>query len=227
MSDLVSIARVAELVLAHFAGASPSGPKLIAITGSVAVGKSTFANALCEELVRVTGQTGDVVATDGFLRSEEELSADGLLERKGFPESYDAARFDAFLAEIARGAPSLQVPVYSHRTRAADDQRTLALPQWLLIEGVYVLQPIRAAGLAACSIYVDAQQQDVRAWYFARRRTLRPEGADHTALDVLAQHAWDATNVPNYELHIAPQRAGCRIVVEKDREHALIRCTSH
>ena len=219
-----SMVGVAELVAAHFDGWRGAGPKLIAITGSVAVGKSTFANALCAELMRVSGQRGEVVATDGFLRSEPELSQVGLLERKGFPESYDAARFSAFLAEVARGAARLHVPVYSHRTRAADEERELTLPDWLLIEGVYAAQPIREAGLHAYAIFVAAAPDDVRTWYFARRRVLRDAGADHVALDVLAQRAWDVTNVPNFEQHISPQRALADLVVEKAADHALVRC---
>jgi type I pantothenate kinase len=225
MSDLgASIGGVAELVLAHFAGVRCAGPKLIAITGSVAVGKSTFANALCAELVRTTGQRGEVVATDGFLRSEPELSQVGLLERKGFPESYDAARFSAFLAEVARGAARLLVPMYSHLTRSADVPREVVLPDWLLIEGVYAVQPIWEAGLPAYSIFVAAAADDVRAWYFARRRVLRGVAADHDALDVLAQRAWDFTNVPNFEQHIGPQRKWVDLVVEKAADHALVRC---
>jgi type I pantothenate kinase len=117
----------------------------------------------------------------------------------------------------------LQVPVYSHRTRAAEEARTLALPDWLLIEGVYVVQAIRAAGMDAFTIFLHAQPEDVRAWYFARRRTLRAAGADHDALDVLALRAWEDTNVPNLERHIAPQRAHADLVVEKAADHALVR----
>jgi len=216
------ITRVAALVEARTAAQSGPSPKLVVITGSVAVGKSTFAAALGAELARRSGLSVEVVATDGFLRSEEVLSSEGLLERKGFPESYDAARFAAFLGEVEQGAARLTVPVYSHRTRSADTQRELALPGWLLIEGVYAVQPIRAAGLDACVIYLDAEQADVRAWYFARRRTLRDPGADHTALDVLALRAWEDTNVPNYTAHISLQRAVADLVVVKGADHQLI-----
>ena len=216
-----SIARVAELVQACTASASGPGPKLVAITGSVAVGKSTFAGELAAELARRSGQSVEVVATDGFLRSEQELSRAGLLERKGFPESYDAARFAAFLRDVAQAAPRLHVPVYSHRTRSADELRDIPVPRWLLLEGVYVVQPIRAARLSACMIFVEADPPHVRKWYFARRRALRDPGADHAALDALAERAWDGTNVPNYAQHIALQRADADIVVRKAADHSL------
>ena len=218
----MSIARVAELVRVRAAAQASPGSRLVGITGSVAVGKSTFADALATALVRQSGKRVEVVATDGFLRSEAELARQGLLERKGFPESYDAARFASFLREVVSGAPVLRVPVYSHRTRAADALRDFEAPDYLLLEGVYALQPIRQAGLPACTIFLDAEQRDVRAWYFARRRTLRDAGADHAALDVLAERAWQDTNVPNYTQHILRERACADIVVVKAADHRLV-----
>jgi len=83
------------------------------------------------------------------------------------------------------------------------------------------LKVLRAAGLVACSIFIDAEQADVRAWYFARRRVLRAPGADHVALDVLAERAWLDTNVPNYTQHILLERARADIVVLKAADHSL------
>lgn len=216
----MSMARVAALVRARTA--HQGTPRLVAITGSVAVGKSTFAHALAAELAEQGGERVEVVATDGFLRSEQELAGVGLLERKGFPESYDVARFAAFLREAASGAPMLRVPVYSHRTRAADEQRDFALPGYLLLEGVYVAQPIREAGLSAYIIFLDAEQGAVRDWYFVRRRALRDAAADHVALDALAQRAWDQINVPNYAEHIVHERVSADLVVIKGADHALL-----
>lgn len=220
-SNSEAVAEVSRRVRARLSRVC-TRPKLVAITGSVAVGKSTFARALAAALTADAGESVEVVATDGFLRSEEELASVGLLERKGFPESYDGPQLAAFLREVARGAPLLRVPVYSHRTRAADEQRDFAAPGYLLLEGVYVVQPIREAGLPVCTIFVDAEQSDVRDWYFARRRTLRAAGADHAALDVLAERAWLDTNVPNYTQHIALQRAAADIVVHKAADHTLL-----
>jgi type I pantothenate kinase len=219
-SDSEAVAEVSRRVRARLSRVG-TRPKLVAITGSVAAGKSTFAQALAAALT-ATGESVEVVATDGFLRSEQELASVGLLERKGFPESYDAERFAAFLREVANGTPVLRVPVYSHRTRAVESLRDFAAPGYLLVEGVYVVQPIREAGLPACTIFVDADQSDVRAWYFARRRTLRAAGADHVALDVLAERAWLDTNVPNYTQHIALQREAADIVVCKAADHRLL-----
>jgi hypothetical protein len=73
-----------------------------------------------------------------------------------------------------------------------------------------------------CTIFVDASQRDVREWYFTRRRSLRAAGADHAALDVLAEQAWQGTNVPNYTQHIVLQRAAADLVVFKAADHTLL-----
>jgi type I pantothenate kinase len=69
-------------------------PFLIGLAGSVAVGKSTTSRILQALLARWPDHPRvELVATDGFLLPNAELEERHLLERKGFPESYDGARW--------------------------------------------------------------------------------------------------------------------------------------
>src|SRR3984885_14295987 len=88
-------------------------PFVLAVAGSVAVGKSTFSRVL-RALLAQAGRTVELVATDGFLWPTAILEERNLMRRKGFPESYDLERMLLFLAELKAGKAGLQVPVYSH-----------------------------------------------------------------------------------------------------------------
>jgi type I pantothenate kinase len=68
---------------------------VVGITGSVAVGKTTLARQIAEALP--TDLQVEIVSTDGFLKPNAVLEAQGLSMRKGFPESYDV---DAMLAAL-------------------------------------------------------------------------------------------------------------------------------
>src|ERR1700756_751898 len=65
-------------------------PYVIGVAGSVAVGKSTTARVLQALLARWTNDPKvDLITTDGFLYPNAVLDREGLMEKKGFPESYD------------------------------------------------------------------------------------------------------------------------------------------
>ena len=79
-------------------------PYVIAVAGSVAVGKSTTSRLLQTLLTAGPGSPRvDLVTTDGFLLPNGELEARGLLGRKGFPESYDRRALLRFLADVKSG----------------------------------------------------------------------------------------------------------------------------
>ena len=87
----VSATQNLHKVSATFLGTlSPKVPYVIGVAGSVAVGKSTFARILQALLARWPDHPKvDLITTDGFLHPNHVLEERGIMNRKGFPESYD------------------------------------------------------------------------------------------------------------------------------------------
>jgi type I pantothenate kinase len=173
-------------------------PFVIGIAGSVAVGKSTFARILRALLSRWPAHPRvDLVTTDGFLFPNAVLEARGLLERKGFPESYDLRRLVQFMADVKAAGGPVEAPVYSHEAYDIVPGRTQTIdrPDILLVEGLNVLEtgdagrraPARGASRALetgrprvfvsdffdFSIYLDADGSDIERWYIERFLALR------------------------------------------------------
>ncbi len=173
----------------------PHVPFVIGVAGSVAVGKSTASRVLRTLLARAPERRRvDLVTTDGFLHPNAELEARGLLQRKGFPESYDTQRLVGFLADLKAGRPELEIPVYSHVVYDIVDGEVQVVdqPDIVIVEGLNVLQvpPTSPAGPSHdgpapdrhpsvfvsdffdFSIYVDAEEAHVEEWYLQRFLTL-------------------------------------------------------
>jgi type I pantothenate kinase len=221
-------------------------PFVIGIAGSVAVGKSTTARLLKELLSRWPQHPRvELVTTDGFLLPNAELEARGLLQRKGFPESYDRKALLRFVIDMKSGAEEVKAPIYSHlRYDVTDDYVVLERPDIVLFEGLNVLQPARArtdgrSGLAISdffdfSVYVDAAATDIRRWYVERFLRLRetafrePESyfrryADltHDEAVARAESLWDTINGPNLSENIKPTRGRASLVLRKDADHSV------
>src|SRR5215475_12239431 len=156
---------------------------VIAIAGSVAVGKSTFARVLKALMARWPDHpVVDLVTTDGFLYPLRTLEERQLLSRKGFPESYDTKRMVKFLADVKAGEAETRAPVYSHQAYdiVPDQWQIVRRPDVLIFEGLNVLQPGLAGGAGGrpasvilsdffdFSIYLDADTADIEAWYLER-----------------------------------------------------------
>ena len=224
-------------------------PYVIGIAGSVAVGKSTTARVLRELLARWPETPHvELITTDGFLRPNAELVRRGLMERKGFPESYDRRALLRFLSAVKAGRAEVRAPVYSHLTYdiVPGEHVVVRRPDVLIVEGLNVLQPARATAVGGSSlavsdffdfsIYVDARTSDVRQWYVDRflslRRTAfsRPESyfhryatmGDAEAVD-RAESIWDSINAPNLEQNILPTRGRATLVLRKGGDHAVER----
>lgn len=198
-----------------------SRPFLVAITGSVAVGKSTLARTLAASLAGAWRV--DIVGTDGFLFPNVQLEARGLMQRKGFPESYDQAALDRFVASLKSGAAPLRVPLYSHATYdVVDEVQVVDRPDVVILEG---LQSIRDG--VDFSIYLDAPDEEIEAWFLARLFALRADpqsflhGYSEEALLPMAKEVWRTINLANLREHIAPYRERADVVVVKGAEHAV------
>lgn len=231
-----------------FLGSAPSKvPYIIGIAGSVAVGKSTFARILRTLLARWGDHPKvELMTTDGFLYPNAVLESRGLLGRKGFPESFDQRRLLEFLSAIKAGQPHVSAPVYDHamydivRGASADVES----PDILIVEGLNVLQvgPSRGPAVAQpfvsdffdFSIYLDADERDIRGWYVERFLQLRktafldPDAyfhryasLDDAAAEQIADTIWTAINLPNLHLNILPSRTRADLILRKGPNHAI------
>ena len=221
-------------------------PFVIGIAGSVAVGKSTTARLMQELLARSElHRRVELITTDGFLLPNEELEKRGIMDRKGFPESYDRKALLSFMIDVKSGRDVLQAPVYSHLTyNVTGEYVTIEQPDIVIIEGLNVLAPARKRGdgrpgLAISdffdfSIYVDASSQDIRDWYISRFLRLRetafrnPASYFHrysslTTAEATAKAAslWDTINGPNLRDNIQSTRGRASLVLRKGSQHSV------
>jgi type I pantothenate kinase len=218
-------------------------PFVIGIAGSVAVGKSTTARLLHKLLGQWDGTPHvELVTTDGFLLPNAELARRGLMERKGFPESYDGRALLRFVSQVKSGAPEVSAAAYSHLYYDINpDERTVVRqPDVLIVEGLNVLQPAASGKRLAVSdlfdftIYVDARTSDIATWYEERFVSLQrgafsnPESYFHryAALTEVearakAREIWSRINEPNLLENILPTRARASLVLRKGADHSV------
>ena len=236
-----------RLATSEFLGERPTRvPFVVGVAGSVAVGKSTTARIL-KELMSRWPQTPrvELVTTDGFLYPNAELERRGLLQRKGFPESYDRRALMTFIADVKSGMPSVEAPMYSHLTYdVLPGTIRVRRPDVLIVEGLNVLQPptVRPDGTSTgaisdyfdFSVYVDAPVTKIRKWYVQRFLRLRetafadPKSYFHryAALSdeqavATAERIWEQINEPNLIENVLPTRDRATLVLSKGADHAV------
>lgn len=231
----------------HFMGVEQGKvPFIIGIAGSVAVGKSTVARVLQSLLARSPEHPSvDLISTDGFLLTTAELEQRNLMQRKGFPESFDRNGLLQFLADVKSGKLGLRAPVYSHLHYdiVPDEFVQVDQPDILIVEGLNVLQT-RGAKLGEpnvfvsdyfdFSLYIDAEADVIRQWYIQRFLSLRhtvfnqpgayfshyaslnEDDAKNTAGGI-----WDAINQVNLTENILPTKNRARLILHKSANHTI------
>ncbi|WP_416798617.1 type I pantothenate kinase [Ciceribacter azotifigens] len=222
-------------------------PFVIGIAGSVAVGKSTTARILKELLARwPSSPKVDLITTDGFLYPNAVLIRENLLNRKGFPESYDIGALLRFLSAIKAGLPNVKAPCYSHLTYDVlpNEYKVVDRPDILIFEGINVLQSrdLPADGKIVpmvsdffdFSIYIDADETLIHRWYVHRFMNLRQTAfrdpnsyfhryatiSEQEALDI-AEDLWTNINLRNLRENILPTRPRADLILQKGENHLV------
>ncbi|RYE40372.1 MAG: type I pantothenate kinase [Hyphomicrobiales bacterium] len=225
----------------------PKMPFIIGVAGSPAVGKSTTARVLQALLARWSPKPKvDLVTTDGFLYPTAVLEREGLMQKKGFPESYDLPALLAFLTDIKAGRRPVRAPIYSHITYdiVPNEWVHIDRPDILIVEGLNVLQTGRlprdgkaipyVSDFFDFSVYIDADEPVLREWYvqrflalkdtafrdpvsyFNRYARLTDEEATQVALSI-----WKSINLVNLQDNIQPTRPRADLILKKGMAHHI------
>jgi len=217
-------------------------PFIIGIAGSVAVGKSTTARLLQRILARTFKRRNvQLITTDGFLYPNKVLEEQGIMDRKGFPESYDMEKLINFLNEVKSGKDEIKAPVYSHSVYDVieGEYELIQQPDILIVEGINTLQlpanqQIYVSDFFDFSIFVDADPALIEKWYLERFGAL----LDTAFLDpnnyyyqyaigkredafAMARNVWKTVNLPNLEEYILPTRGRADIILHKTENHLI------
>lgn len=222
-------------------------PYIIGVAGSVSVGKSTTARIMKALLSRWPNTPKvELVTSDGFLHPNAWLEANGLMERKGFPESYDGAKILRFLADVKAGKRDVRAPVYSHLIYDVlpGEQVSVDRPDILIFEGLNVLLPSRSmregkegpvvSDYFDFSVYLHAEEELLEKWYVERFMRLRQTAfrdprsyfrkyADYTDAQAVetALSIWRRINLVNLRENVAPTRARASLVLTKGASHRI------
>ena len=220
-------------------------PFIIGIAGSVAVGKSTSARVLKALLARWADHPKvDLVTTDGFLLPNAVLESRGIMNRKGFPESFDISRLLNFLNDVKSGKENVAAPVYSHfhYDIVPGQEVVVNQPDILIVEGLNLFQPARlpkdgtaipyVSDFLDFSIYIDADEMVIQRWYISRFMKLRQTafrdpaayfhryaGLDHGQALGRALEIWQTINLKNLHENILPTRQRAGLIITKSEDH--------
>ena len=215
-------------------------PIIIGVTGSVAVGKSTFSKILQFLIPKLSPfgfKSVELVSTDGFLFSNSVLEKKGLMESKGFPESYNKELFYEFMSAISSGVNQTEAPIYSHEIYdiLENEKKLISSPDVLIVEGVNLFLNEKAKdNLFDFLIYIDAEEQIIRQWYIERFLELRHRAlndeksffnrfssfSEVEAKDI-ANNVWEQINLKNLNDNILPTRNLATMIISKNDDHTV------
>lgn len=222
-------------------------PFIIGITGSVSVGKSTTSRILKVLLEKWTNQPSvQILTTDSFLYRNTDLEKKGLMDKKGFPESFDKESFLKVLLDLKSGSLNLNIPIYSHQTYdiLPDQYQTIDQPDIVIVEGLNIFQPsviddnssasVTTLECMDFSIYVDAKTEDIKGWFLERFMYFRENAksdtqnfyhqfsmmTDQEAMD-FASNIWKTINEVNLNEHILPLKKRANLILSKGKDHQV------
>ena len=219
-------------------------PYIIGIAGSVAVGKSTIARLLSILLNKLLpDKRVELMTTDGFLYPNAELKRRGIMDRKGFPESYDMEKLLKFLNDVKAGEPELKAPTYSHQVYDVQlgKPQLIEQPDILIVEGINTLQlptnqRLYVSDYFALSLYVDADADLIEQWYLQRFGLLLDTAftdpsnyyypysqGDREAAFKMARDVWQRVDLPNLEEFILPTKSRANVILHKTVGHVVDR----
>ncbi len=248
LSLYVSAAKELHTITSRFLDQkSEKTPFIIGIAGSVACGKSTTGRVLKALLARWPDHPDvELISTDGFLLPNKTLKKRGLMDRKGFPESFDTKNLLRVLAGVKAGEPNVKTPVYSHFAYdiLPNQENVIDRPDILIVEGVNVLQPVnlpksgRAIPFVSdyidFSIYMDANISHIEQWYVRRFERLRETAfrdpaayfhkyaqLDDKEISETARRIWREINLKNLEENILPTRQRAHLILRKAKSHSV------
>lgn len=230
---------------AYIKSSRKRSPFIIGIAGSVAAGKSTTARVLQKVLSLWPNRPNvALVTTDGFLYPNSILEERGIMNRKGFPESYDTKKLINFLADVKAGKERLQIPIYSHLQYdvVPNEMQEILNPDVVIVEGINVLQvnlsekhkgpQVFVSDFFDYSIYVHANERNLLEWYVSRFQQLQRTSFQnensyfhrYASLSTeetltLANNIWDLINKPNLIKNILPTRFRANLILEKGSHH--------
>ncbi|MGM0122910.1 pantothenate kinase [Enterococcus sp. AZ194] len=220
----------------------PVPPFIIGIAGSVAVGKSTTARLLQIILSRTFKRRNvQLITTDGFLYPNKVLEERGIMDRKGFPESYDMEKLIEFLNQVKSGQEEIQAPLYSHNVYdiIEGEFETIVQPDILIVEGINTLQlpanqQIYVSDFFDFSVYVDADSSLIEKWYLDRFGALLDTAfrdpnnyyyqyaiGNREDAFTMAKDVWKSVNLKNLEEYILPTRGRADIILHKTDHHII------
>lgn len=228
-----------------FIGINPDKvPFIIGVTGSVAVGKSTTSRLLKTLLERINPEYRIyIVSTDNFLKNNARLREENLMERKGFPESYDMQNLISFLVDAKSGTSLLEIPVYSHlKYDVLQEKQEIVNPDIIILEGLNILQidhsrtanQIYVSDFLDFSIFIDANVGFIKQWFIERffllmetafkdKNSYFQKYSQFSRKDALetASKIWDDINGKNYEENIVKTRYRAELIIEKEKDHSI------
>ncbi len=229
----------------RFIGINPDKmPFIIGVTGSVAVGKSTTSRLLKTLLEKINPEYRIyIVSTDNFLKNNARLREENLMERKGFPESYDMQNLISFLVDAKSGTSRLEIPVYSHlKYDILQEKQEIINPDILILEGLNILQidhsktinQIYVSDFLDFSIFIDANVEYIKQWFIERffllmetafrdKNSYFQKYSQFSKDDALetASKIWDDINGKNYEENIVKTRYRAELIIEKEKDHSI------